>query len=120
MKWMASAQIRQSFLDFFEGKEHLVVPSASLIPLDDPTLLFTNAGMNQFKGYFLGLSTPPAARVTDAQKCMRVSGKHNDLEDVAVTGSQAPPELTVSGKFHEVLPWRGSAKPRGAKEERIK
>ncbi len=82
MKSMTSAEIRQGFLNFFESKRHLIMPSASLIPLDDPTLLFTNAGMNQFKDYFLGLSTPPAPRVADSQKCMRVSGKHNDLEDV--------------------------------------
>ncbi len=79
---MTSAEIRQSFLDFFRGKQHLIVPSTSLIPIDDPTLLFTNAGMNQFKDVFLGLTPPLAPRVTDAQKCMRVSGKHNDLEDV--------------------------------------
>ncbi len=77
-----SAQIRQQFLDFFRGKGHLIVPSASLAPVGDPTLLFTNAGMNQFKDYFLALAEPEARRVADAQKCMRVSGKHNDLEDV--------------------------------------
>ena len=82
MEKMTSAEIRQSYLDFFEGREHLIVPSASLVPLDDPTLLFTNAGMNQFKDSFLGLTPPPASRVADSQKCMRVSGKHNDLEDV--------------------------------------
>jgi alanyl-tRNA synthetase len=82
MKRLTSAQIRQSFLAFFQDKKHLIVPSAALIPVDDPTLLFTNAGMNQFKDYFLALSTPPAPRVADSQKCMRVSGKHNDLEDV--------------------------------------
>ena len=82
MEKMTSAEIRQSFLDFFESREHLVVPSASLVPLDDPTLLFTNAGMNQFKDSFLELTPPPASRVADSQKCMRVSGKHNDLEDV--------------------------------------
>ncbi len=77
-----SAQIRQQFLDFFRSKGHQIVPSASLVPVGDPTLLFTNAGMNQFKDYFLGLAEPQARRVADAQKCMRVSGKHNDLEDV--------------------------------------
>ena len=78
----SSNEIRQQFLDFFRSKAHLIVPSASLVPVDDPTLLFTNAGMNQFKDYFLGLAEPEARRVADAQKCMRVSGKHNDLEDV--------------------------------------
>jgi alanyl-tRNA synthetase len=77
-----SAAIRQQFLDFFASKGHTIVPSASLVPVDDPTLLFTNAGMNQFKEIFLGLREPAARRVADAQKCMRVSGKHNDLEDV--------------------------------------
>ncbi len=82
MNQMTSADIRRSFLGFFESKGHLIVPSASLVPAGDPTLLFTNAGMNQFKDSFLGLTPPPAPRVTDSQKCMRVSGKHNDLEDV--------------------------------------
>jgi alanyl-tRNA synthetase len=77
-----SVEIRQQFLDFFRSKGHAVVPSASLVPRDDPTLLFTNAGMNQFKDIFLGLRQPEATRVVDSQKCMRVSGKHNDLEDV--------------------------------------
>ena len=77
-----SAQIRQQFLDFFTSKKHQIVPSASLVPVGDPTLLFTNAGMNQFKDYFLGRAEPQSRRVADAQKCMRVSGKHNDLEDV--------------------------------------
>ncbi len=77
-----SAEIRQQFLDFFAGKSHVIVPSASLVPIDDPTLLFTNAGMNQFKDIFLGLRQPDATRVADSQKIMRVSGKHNDLEDV--------------------------------------
>lgn len=77
-----SAEIRQQFLDFFAGKGHLIVPSASLVPQDDPTLIFTNAGMNQFKELFLNLREPEARRIADAQKCMRVSGKHNDLEDV--------------------------------------
>ncbi len=77
-----SAEIRQQFLDFFAGKQHLIVPSASLAPMDDPTLIFTNAGMNQFKDLFLNLREPEARRIADAQKCMRVSGKHNDLEDV--------------------------------------
>jgi len=82
MKKMTSAQVRQSFLDFFAARGHTIVPSASLVPQDDPTLLFTNAGMNQFKDVFLGLGSRPYTRVADSQKCMRVSGKHNDLEEV--------------------------------------
>jgi len=79
---MTSAEIRQQFLDFFASKGHTIVPSASLVPHDDPTLLFTNAGMNQFKDVFLGVGSRPYTRAADTQKCMRVSGKHNDLEDV--------------------------------------
>jgi len=81
-KKMTSAAIRQQFFDFFVSKGHTVVPSASLVPHDDPTLLFTNAGMNQFKDIFLGLGSRPYTRAVDTQKCMRVSGKHNDLEEV--------------------------------------
>ncbi len=79
---MTSAQIRQAFLDYFEKNGHAVVTSASLIPGNDPTLLFTNAGMVQFKDAFLGLEKRNYRRATTAQKCMRVSGKHNDLENV--------------------------------------
>ena len=78
---MKSAEIRQSFFDFFANKEHKIVPSAPVVPHDDPTLIFTNAGMNQFKPYFLGLAQPPSRRIADTQKCIRVSGKHNDLEE---------------------------------------
>lgn len=81
---MGSAEIRDKFLDFFKSKAHVIVPSASIVTKNDPTLLFTNAGMNQFKDYFLGNKTPPYPRVTDTQKCLRVSGKHNDLEEVGV------------------------------------
>jgi len=77
-----SAAIRQTFLDYFAERGHTIVPSASLVPQDDPTLLFTNAGMNQFKDVFLGLGSRPYTRVADTQKCMRVAGKHNDLDDV--------------------------------------
>mgnify|MGYP005842226477 FL=1 len=82
MKRMTGAEIRQSFLDFFASKDHLIVPSASLVPVGDPTLLLTNAGMNQFKNIFLGLQEPKHPRVADVQKCMRVSGHLNDLEAV--------------------------------------
>ncbi|KAB2913912.1 MAG: alanine--tRNA ligase [Bacteroidetes bacterium] len=79
---MNAQQIRQQFLDFFESKGHKIVPSAPLVIKNDPTLMFTNAGMNQFKDYFLGNQQAPNKRVADTQKCLRVSGKHNDLEDV--------------------------------------
>jgi alanyl-tRNA synthetase len=79
---MNSREIRQSFLDFFAGKEHRIVRSAPVIPAEDPTLLFTNAGMNQFKDVFLGKGTRQYVRAADTQKCIRASGKHNDLEDV--------------------------------------
>jgi len=74
--------IRKQFLDFFKSKGHVIVPSAPIVLKDDPTLMFTNAGMNQFKEYFLGYKKPPYKRVADTQKCLRVSGKHNDLEEV--------------------------------------
>ena len=77
-----SADIRQGFLDFFEQRGHRIVPSAPVIPHGDPTLLFTNAGMNQFKDVFLGSGTREYSRAADTQKCIRVSGKHNDLEEV--------------------------------------
>jgi alanyl-tRNA synthetase len=79
---MNSKIIRQKFKDFFETKQHLIVPSAPMVVKDDPTLMFTNAGMNQFKDYFLGTRTPKALRIANSQKCLRVSGKHNDLEEV--------------------------------------
>ena len=81
---MKSAEIRQHFLDFFNEKQHQIVPSAPMVVKDDPTLMFTNAGMNQFKEYFLGNKTPKNKRVADTQKCLRVSGKHNDLEEVGI------------------------------------
>jgi len=79
---MTSPEIRQSFLDFFASKQHRIIPSAPVIPHGDPTLLFTNAGMNQFKEVFLGTGKRDYTRVADTQKCIRVSGKHNDLEEV--------------------------------------
>ncbi len=81
---MTSNEIRKAFLDFFQSKGHTIVPSAPIVVKDDPTLMFTNAGMNQFKDYFLGNKKPPYTRVADTQKCLRVSGKHNDLEEVGV------------------------------------
>jgi len=81
---MTSAEIRQHFLDFFKSKQHAIVPSAPIVIKNDPTLLFTNAGMNQFKDYFLGNKKPENKRIADTQKCLRVSGKHNDLEEVGV------------------------------------
>jgi alanyl-tRNA synthetase len=81
---MTSTDIRTEFLEFFKSKEHHIVPSAPIVVKNDPTLMFTNAGMNQFKDYFLGNKKPPYPRVADTQKCLRVSGKHNDLEEVGV------------------------------------
>ena len=81
---MTSSQIRQQFFDFFISKGHVIVPSAPIVVKNDPTLMFTNAGMNQFKDYFLGNKQPAHKRVADTQKCLRVSGKHNDLEEVGV------------------------------------
>ena len=79
---MTSRELRNRFLEFFRQRDHQIVPSAPMVNKDDPTLMFTNAGMNQFKEYFLGVSTPKYPRVADSQKCLRVSGKHNDLEEV--------------------------------------
>lgn len=81
---MTSKEIRQQFLDFFESKKHKIVPSAPIVIKNDPTLMFTNAGMNQFKDFFLGNKKPDNPRIADTQKCLRVSGKHNDLEEVGV------------------------------------
>src|SRR6187399_1221010 len=79
---MTANEIRASFLKYFDTQGHRVVPSSPLVPGDDPTLLFTNAGMNQFKDLFLGKEMRDYKRATTAQKCMRVSGKHNDLDNV--------------------------------------
>ena len=79
---MKSTEIRNRFLTFFKNKAHHIVPSAPMVLKDDPTLMFTNAGMNQFKEFFLGNSTPKYHQIADSQKCLRVSGKHNDLEEV--------------------------------------
>ncbi len=81
---MQSKEIRQKFLDYFKTKDHLIVSSAPIVNKNDPTLMFTNAGMNQFKDYFLGNQVPKHPRIADTQKCLRVSGKHNDLEEVGI------------------------------------
>ena len=81
---MTAAEIRQKFLDFFASKEHQIVPSAPIVVKNDPTLMFTNAGMNQFKDIFLGEAPAKYKRVVDTQRCLRVSGKHNDLEEVGI------------------------------------
>lgn len=85
MKYMKSAEIRQAFLDFFHKNGHEIVPSSSLVPANDPTLLFTNAGMVQFKDVFLGTDSRKYSRATTAQRCVRAGGKHNDLENVGYT-----------------------------------
>src|SRR5690554_225923 len=79
---MTSKEIRKQFLDFFESRQHLIVPSAPIVLKDDPTLMFNNSGMAQFKDFFLGYKKPTSVRIADTQKCLRVSGKHNDLDDV--------------------------------------
>ena len=84
---MTAKEIRRTFLDFFRSKNHKIVPSAPIVNKDDPTLMFTNAGMNQFKDFFLGNATPDNPRIADTQKCLRVSGKHNDLEEVGRDGT---------------------------------
>ena len=81
---MKSREVRQEFLNFFASKTHKVVPSAPMVIKNDPTLMFTNAGMNPFKEFFLGNAKPTSKRITDTQKCLRVSGKHNDLEEVGI------------------------------------
>ena len=81
---LKSKEIRKTFLDFFAEKEHQIVPSAPMVVKDDPTLMFTNAGMNQFKDIFLGNEPVKWSRIADTQKCLRVSGKHNDLEEVGL------------------------------------
>ena len=79
---MNASEVRKSFCEFFESKQHQIVSSAPMVVKNDPTLMFTNAGMNQFKDIFLGNSKPSSPRVANSQKCLRVSGKHNDLEEV--------------------------------------
>jgi alanyl-tRNA synthetase len=82
---VTSKEIRNKFLDYFAQREHSIVPSSSLVPEKDPTLLFVNAGMVQFKNVFLGVETKPYVRATTSQKCVRAGGKHNDLENIGKT-----------------------------------
>jgi len=79
-----ASEIRETFLEFFKSKSHKIVPSAPIVNKNDPTLMFTNAGMNQFKDFFLGHAISESPRIADTQKCLRVSGKHNDLEEVGI------------------------------------
>jgi alanyl-tRNA synthetase len=108
---MKSQDIRKAYLQFFESKGHIIVPSAPIVLKDDPTLMFNNSGMAQFKEFFLGNGTPKSNRITDTQKCLRVSGKHNDLEDVGFdTYHHTMFEMLGNWSFgdyfkKEALPW---------------
>ena len=134
MDYKSAKEIRKAFLDFFRSKEHLIVPSAPVVVKDDPTLMFTNAGMNQFKDYFLGNKKAPSSRIADTQKCLRVSGKHNDLEEVGVdtyhhtlfemlgNWSFGDPENPSAGYFKEeaiAWSWELLTKVLGIPEDRM-
>ena len=84
MNQLSASEIRNAFLDFFKSKQHQIVASAPIVVKNDPTLMFINSGMAPFKDYFLGIQQPKFTRIADTQKCLRVSGKHNDLEEVGV------------------------------------
>ena len=108
---MKSQEIRNQFLNFFKSKNHTIVPSASMVVKDDPTLMFVNSGMAPFKEYFMGIGQPPNARIADTQKCLRVSGKHNDLEEVGYdTYHHTMFEMLGNWSFgdyfkHEAITW---------------
>ena len=99
---MISQEIRRNFLKYFKEKGHAVIPSSPVVPHDDPTLLFTNAGMNQFKDVFLGKAQRDYKRAATSQKCIRVGGKHNDLDNVGHTS--APPHLFRNAR--QLFLWR--------------
>ena len=117
---MRSRDIRKSFLDYFQRQGHAIVPSSSLVPSDDPTLLFTNAGMNQFKDVFLGREKRPYTRATTSQKCMRVSGKHNDLDNVGPSlRHHTFFEMLGNFSFGDYFKQRGDPVRVGAADERL-
>ena len=108
---MNSREIRKAFLDYFESKQHKIVPSSPMVVQNDPTLMFINSGMAPFKDIFLGISPIKFTRVADTQKCLRVSGKHNDLEEVGVVkdGNKKSMDegrliVTISGEL--ILDWQ--------------
>ena len=97
---MNSKKIRKLFFDYFKSKNHKIIQSAPITIKDDPSLMFTNAGMNQFKDIFLGLKKPEYKRAVNSQKCIRVSGKHNDLEEVGVDNFH---QLTINTLYNDTL-----------------